>query len=92
MPGPLEDKNLGEKIFHRVICMLVNEAYDTLYLRVASEGDIETAMMKGVNYPKGLIAWGREIGLRKIVSTLDELHELYGEDRYRVSVGLRKLI
>lgn len=92
MPKPLEDKALGEKIFHRVICMLVNEAYDTLYLKVASENDIETAMMKGVNYPKGLIAWGKEIGLRKIVGTLDELYELYGEDRYRVSVGLRKMI
>lgn len=92
MPKPVEDKVMGEKIFHRVICMLVNEAYDTLYLKVASENDIETAMMKGVNYPKGLIAWGKEIGLRKIVSTLDELYELYGEDRYRVSVGLRKMI
>lgn len=90
MPKPLEDKNLGEKIFNRVICMLINEAYDTLYLKIAAETDIETAMMKGVNYPKGLLAWGKEIGLRQVVSTLDELYEWYGEDRYRVSAGLRK--
>jgi 3-hydroxybutyryl-CoA dehydrogenase len=92
MPKPLENEALGKKIFNRVICMLVNEAFDTAYLKVASENDIETAMMKGVNYPKGLLAWGKEIGLRNIVATLDELYTIYGEDRYRVSVGLRKQI
>lgn len=92
MPKPTENEALGKKIFNRVICMLVNEAYDTAYLKVASENDIETAMMKGVNYPKGLLAWGKEIGLRNVVATLDELYTIYGEDRYRVSVGLRKQI
>lgn len=91
MPAPVENEVLGQKIFNRVIAMLVNEAYDTLYLRVASEQDIETAMMKGVNYPKGLLSWGREIGLNNIVNTLDELYTVYGEDRYRVCVQLRKL-
>lgn len=92
MPKPLENEALGKKIFNRVICMLVNEAYDSLYLKVASENDIEIAMIKGVNYPKGLLAWGKEIGLRNVVATLDELYTIYGEDRYRVSVGLRKQI
>lgn len=90
MPKPVEDEVLGKAIFNRVICMLVNEAYDSVYLKVAAADDIETAMMKGVNYPKGLLAWGREIGLKHVIATLDQLYALYGEDRYRVSVGLRK--
>jgi 3-hydroxybutyryl-CoA dehydrogenase len=90
MPKPLEDVNLGKVIFNRVICMLINEAYDSVYLKVAAADDIETAMMKGVNYPKGLLAWGKELGLKHVVATLDQLYTLYGEDRYRVSVGLRK--
>lgn len=89
LPSPVEDEALGKKIVHRVLCMLINEAYDTLYLRVASANDIETAMMKGVNYPKGLLAWGKEIGKANVIKTLEELYSFYGEDRYRVSPGLR---
>jgi 3-hydroxybutyryl-CoA dehydrogenase len=60
-----------------------------LYLRVASANDIEIAMMKGVNYPKGLLAWGKEIGIANVIKTLEEMYSFYGEDRYRVSPGLR---
>jgi 3-hydroxybutyryl-CoA dehydrogenase len=47
-------------------------------------------MMKGVNYPKGLLAWGDEIGVKNVVKTLDELNELYKDGRYRASLGLRR--
>jgi 3-hydroxybutyryl-CoA dehydrogenase len=57
---------------------------------VASEADIDLAMTKGVNYPKGLIAWAKEIGLQECVRRIDALYELYHEDRYRCSVALRK--
>lgn len=87
---PTANKDLHDKIFMRVISMLVNEAADALYLNVASAKDIDTAMTKGVNYPKGLLQWGQEIGLKKILNNLDELHQLYKEERYRASVLLRK--
>jgi 3-hydroxybutyryl-CoA dehydrogenase len=45
-------------------------------------------MTKGVNYPKGLIAWGKEIGLSAVRERLTLLQSKYGEDRYRVSAGL----
>jgi 3-hydroxybutyryl-CoA dehydrogenase len=86
-----EDDTLGQLIFQRVISMLINEAYDTLYMRIANAEDIETAMTKGVNYPKGLLLWGKEIGLKKIVQNLDNLFDTYHENRYRASVLLRKL-
>jgi len=56
-PSPIEDKGLGEKIFNRVLVMLINEAADALFLNIASAEDIDNAMTKGVNYPKGLLAW-----------------------------------
>lgn len=87
-----EDESLGQEIFNRIVCMLINEAIDTLYLNVASAKDIETAMTKGVNYPKGLLAWGQEIGWNKILKQLNSLHELYEEDRYRASVLLKKIV
>ena len=71
--------------------MLVNEAIDALYLNVATKEDLDLAMTKGVNYPKGLLKWGDEIGLQNILNTLTDLQDKYGEDRYRTSVLLKKM-
>ena len=57
---PSTDEKLLKEIFERILVMLINEAMDALYLGIASEQDIELAMIKGVNYPKGLIKWGKE--------------------------------
>jgi 3-hydroxybutyryl-CoA dehydrogenase len=70
--------------------MLINEAADTVYMGICSETDVETAMTKGVNYPKGLLAWGKEIGYDNVVKTLDDLYEFYHEERYRVCPWLRQ--
>lgn len=87
---PLKDKELGNKIVDRIVCMLINEAVDAVYLRIASADDIELAMIRGVNYPKGLLAWGKEIGYNKVLSQINELHKVYNEDRYRTSPLLSK--
>ncbi len=91
-PEPQKNEELGKQIFHRVIAMLINEAIDALYLNVATKEDMDMAMTKGVNYPKGLLKWGDEIGLRNILKTLTELQEEYGEDRYRPSVLLKRMV
>ncbi len=62
------DLEKSTMIFERIICMLIHEAADALYLEIASKEDIETAMCKGVNYPKGLLHWADEIGIEKCVS------------------------
>jgi 3-hydroxybutyryl-CoA dehydrogenase len=48
-----------QAIFDRVIVMLINEAANALFLNVATKDDIELAMTKGVNYPKGLFTMGK---------------------------------
>ncbi len=88
----VKDKDLAEKIFARIISMLINEAIDTLYLKVASRDDIDLAMTKGVNYPKGLLAWADEIGLGAVLENLETLMEVYEEDRYRPSVLLKQMV
>lgn len=85
------DKQLAEQIFNRVLVMLINEAADALFLNIASAEDIDNAMTKGVNYPKGLLAWADEKGMDWCVSKLDELYDEYHEDRYRCSPLLRKM-
>jgi 3-hydroxybutyryl-CoA dehydrogenase len=91
-PPALEDRALGERIVDRTVAMLVNEAVDAVLMRVATPSDIDLAMTKGVNYPKGLIAWGEEIGLATVLDRLDGLHSEYGEDRYRASALLRRWV
>lgn len=91
-PAPTEDHALAARLFDRTLALLVNEAIDAVLMRVASPGDIELAMTKGVNYPRGLLAWGDEIGLSTILTRLDALHAEYGEDRYRPSALLRQLV
>jgi 3-hydroxybutyryl-CoA dehydrogenase len=91
LPSPTEDLVLAKSIFERVIVMLINEAADTLFLNIASAKDIDNAMTKGVNYPKGLLAWADELGINWCVEKLDELYNEYHEDRYRCSPILRRM-
>ena len=87
----VKTKALAQQIFDRVLVMLINEAADALFLNIASAEDIDNAMTKGVNYPKGLLAWADEIGIDKCVTALDRLYDEYHEDRYRCSPLLRKM-
>ncbi|HEV7230832.1 MAG TPA: 3-hydroxyacyl-CoA dehydrogenase NAD-binding domain-containing protein [Bacteroidia bacterium] len=82
-PQPNKDAALGTLIFNRVIAMLINEAADSLYLRLATREDLDTAMTKGVNYPKGLLRWADDLGIAKVHETLSSLYQLYNEERYR---------
>ncbi|KXH82749.1 3-hydroxyacyl-CoA dehydrogenase NAD-binding domain-containing protein [Chryseobacterium kwangjuense] len=90
-PVAQKDDTLYQQIFLRIISMLINEAVEAKRLGVANDEDIELAMQKGVNYPKGLLAWGKEIGYSKISETLQNLYEEYQEERYRQSPLLRKM-
>ncbi len=76
-------------IFNRILVMVINEAYDALQFNIATKQDIETAMTKGVNYPKGLLAWGEELGFKNVAKMMDDLYEKYREERYRCSPILR---
>jgi 3-hydroxybutyryl-CoA dehydrogenase len=87
-----KDETLGKYIVNRVLCMLINEACDTKYLGIASTNDIDLAMTKGVNYPKGLLKWADEKGLENVLNTLNELYEEYQEDRYRACVLLKQMV
>ena len=90
-PSPSINEALSQGIFDRVLVMLINEAADALFLNIASAADIDNAMTKGVNYPKGLLAWADEKGINWCVSKLDDLYNEYHEDRYRCSPLLRKM-
>ena len=90
-PFPEKDDELYQTIFSRIISMLINEAVEAKRLGIANDEDLELAMQKGVNYPKGLLQWGFEIGYQKISENLQKLYEEYQEERYRQSPLLRRM-
>jgi 3-hydroxybutyryl-CoA dehydrogenase len=87
-----QTSNLKSQIFLRILSMLINEAAEAFYLNIASKEDLDTAMTKGVNYPKGLLKWADEIGVEKVLAELERLYSEYSEDRYRPSVLLKKMV
>lgn len=89
-PEPIKNSELGTQIFKRILVMLINEAADTLYLGVASANDIDLAMTKGVNYPKGLLKWANDFGIPNVLKELNALKDFYEEDRYRISPLLKQ--
>jgi len=85
------DPMLGEKIVERILCLIINEALDAVWQGIASPENVDLAMTKGVNYPKGPIQWGREMGWDQVLETLNRCHKHYGDDRYRPCPLLRHL-
>ena len=75
----------------RILAMLINEAAEAVLFRVASAEDVDIAMTKGVNYPRGLLAWADAMGISTVLARLEALQLEYGEDRYRPSALLRRM-
>ena len=92
LPNINGDRELGKKILWRILSMLINEAADALFLNIASKEDIDLAMTKGVNYPKGLLSWADEIGLNNVLNQLQSLYDEYSEDRYRPSPLIKRMV
>ena len=69
----------------RTVAMLANEASDAVMQGVALAPDVDLAMRKGVNYPRGPLEWADGLGARAVIAVLNHLAAHYGEDRYRVS-------
>ena len=88
-PSPSEDQFLRAQVAERILCMLMNEAIDAVFMNIATPKDIERAMTRGVNYPKGLLQWTNDWGPDKAYGLLENLRERYQEDRYRPSPLLR---
>ena len=91
-PEPTRNRKLGEEIFFRILVMLINEAADAVFMNIATVEDVDLAMTRGVNYPRGLLRWADDIGPEKVLKKLVELQEEYGEDRYRPNPLLKRMV
>lgn len=67
----------------RVVCMIINEAYEALQQGVASREDIDLSMKLGTNYPFGPFEWGERIGLDNIRKLLHAILLETKDNRYK---------
>jgi 3-hydroxybutyryl-CoA dehydrogenase len=83
-------KDVAGMAVMRTVAMLANEAADAANQGVATSSDIDTAMRKGVNYPRGPLAWADDLGFATIERVLKNLSSQYQGERYRVSPWIRQ--
>ena len=76
-------------LLDRVQCCIVNEGAFALAEGVGSAHDIDDGVKLGLNWPKGSIELGRELGFGHVLATMDELWDRYHEERYRAAPLLR---
>lgn len=91
-PEPTRDREIGQTIVHRILAMLINEAADAVFMNVATVEEVDLAMTKGGQYPKGLLRWADDIGLREVLDRITRLQTEYREDRYRPNPLLKRKV
>ena len=75
----------------RTVAMLANEGADAVQQAIATAADVDLAMLNGVNYPRGPLAWADRIGIAHVARVIRHLSLSYGEDRYRLSPLLARM-
>jgi len=77
----------------RVLATAVNEAAKLIEMDATTREEIDTAMLLGLNYPRGILRMADSYGLDTIVNELNRLYEKYNkEDRYKACSVLTKLV
>jgi enoyl-CoA hydratase/3-hydroxyacyl-CoA dehydrogenase len=76
----------------RVLATAVNEAAKLIEMGATTREEIDTAMLLGLNYPRGILRTADSVGLDKIVAEMNRLESTYKEVRYKCSPVLTKLV
>ena len=77
-------------VAQRVVGHIVNVGCDIVQQRIATPEDLDSAVVLGLNYPRGPLAMGDAVGAPKILAVLEAMHAFYQEPRYRPSPWLKR--
>jgi 3-hydroxybutyryl-CoA dehydrogenase len=79
-------------VANRLLLPMINEAIFALDEGVASAEDIDTVMKLGMAHPMGPLALADLIGLDICLDIMETLHRDFGDDKYRPSPLLRRMV
>jgi len=77
-------------VAQRVVAHIVNIGCDIVQMRIAAPEDLDRAVTLGLGYPRGPLAMGDTLGPKRILAILHQLHDFYGDPRYRPSPWLKR--
>jgi 3-hydroxybutyryl-CoA dehydrogenase len=77
-------------VTQRVIAHIVNIAADIAQQGIADPADIDRAVVLGLGYPIGPLAWGDQLGAATVLTILKNLEQQTGDPRYRASPWLQR--
>jgi 3-hydroxybutyryl-CoA dehydrogenase len=89
---PVEVNDYPGFVSNRVLMPMINEAIFCVMEGVATPESIDTVMKLGMAHPMGPLALADFIGLDVCLAILDVLHRGLGDDKYRASPLLRKMV
>lgn len=76
----------------RLLAPAVNEAAWLIERDVAAPQEIDTGVIYGLNCSRALLRMADDAGIDVIVDKLKELHQAYGEERYRPNPVLTRMV
>ena len=89
---PVEVNDSPGFVSNRVLLPMLNEAICCVHEGVAKPEAIDTVMKLGMAHPMGPLALADFIGLDVCLAILEVLHSELGDDKYRPSPLLRKMV
>lgn len=89
---PLEVQDYPGFISNRLLMPMINEAVEALREGVATKEAIDGIMRLGMNHPMGPLELADFIGLDTCLAIMEVLHRGFGDDKYRPSPLLRRMV
>lgn len=77
-------------VSQRVMATIINIACDMCQQGITSPQELDRAVMLGLGYPQGPLAWGDALGAKRILQVLNGIYAITQDPRYRASPWLAR--